>query len=481
MPEQVMELEELLRRIDALLAVPDEASSTSSWEAPKQSDLVPSDITLSSNKEELLYILDELQPFDIASVLSGLQEPKQWALLSLLPPDIAAEVLGYLDHDHQYRALDHLEESVTWAIVAEMPSDQLVDLLGAIHPLQAREILKRVPSEDLSHIRQMMTYSDDSAGGLMTVSYLAARADWTAERVIAHFRKVGHDVEESSYVYVVDRAGRLVGVASMREVILADPKTLVSEIMYTKTITISVDADQEEAARLVSQYDFAALPVINSQGRLVGIITADDIIDVVEEEATEDIHRLGGTTPIETSYLQAGVRELFRKRVGWLLVLFVAESLTGSIMRYYEGFLNQVIALAFFIPLLIDTGGNSGSQASTLVIRAMALGEVTPKDLTKVVWQETRVGLMLGLVMGFCAFGRAVFMGGSPALGLTVAFTITAIVIVSSASGAVLPILGQRVGVDPAVFSAPLITTVADGVGLLIYFQMARMILGLGA
>lgn len=429
---------------------------------------------------ELSQILDELQPYDIASVLDELSETSQRALLSVLEPGIAAEVLGHLDYDRQYRLLDHLPEPTTRALVEAMPSDALVDLLGAIHPLQAQEILKRVPPEDLMQIRQMMTYPDNSAGGLMTVSYLAARAEWTAAQVIDHFRKVSRDVEEASYVYVVNRDGRLAGVASMREVILAMPGTPISDIMYVKTISIPVDADQEEAARILSQYDFAALPVVNNQGQMVGLITADDIIDVFEEEATEDIQRIGGTAPLDTPYLQVGLRELFSKRIGWLLVLFVAESLTGSIMRHYEDVLNHVIALAFFIPLLIDTGGNSGSQASTLVIRAMALGEVTAKDFFRIVWREMKLGLLLGAVMGLVAFGRAMFLGGPASLGLTVAATITAIVVVSSSVGAALPIIGHRFGVDPAVFSAPLITTVADGVGLLIYFQMARLIMGIG-
>lgn len=476
MLEQTPDLNVLVATIDHLLDALSDGE-----QQPETNDKTDADQGPSSPETVLTEYLNELQPFDLASVLRALDKPKKLALLTILPADSAAEVFGHLDHDHQYRLLDHLEESVTRAIVAQMPSDALVDLLGAIHPLQAREILRRLPPEDLSHIRKMMTYPDESAGGLMTVSYLAVRANWTVEEVIAHFRKVGRDVEEASYVYVVDHDGRLVGVASMREVILAPPTVPVSEIMFTKTISIPVHADQEEAARLISQYDFAALPVTDEAGRMVGIITADDILDVVEEEATEDIQRLGGTSPIDTPYLRIPLRELFRKRIVWLLVLLFAGYITGSIMSHFEHFLNEVIALAFFIPLLIDAGGNAGSQASTLVIRAMALGEVTSQHFLKVIWREACVGLLLGVTMGAFAFGRAALFGNSSGLGLTVGISLAAIVVVSSTIGAALPIIGQKFGLDPAVFSAPLITTIADGIGLLIYFEMARLIMGLGS
>jgi magnesium transporter len=458
--EQTLDLDALVATVDNLL---DSAVGENS----------------SSEKTTLSEYLNELQPFDLANVLNGLEDPKQLSFLTLLPAVSAAEVLSHLEYEQQYRLLDHVDERVARAILAEMASDSLVDLLGAVHPLQANEILKRLPPEDLDHIRQMMTYPPESAGGLMTVSYLSVRATWTAEQVISHFRKVGQTVEEAGYVYVIDHHGRLVGVASMREVILAQPTTPVAEIMVTKTISIPVDSDQEEAARLLSQYDFTALPVTDRAGRMVGIITADDILDVVEEEATEDIQRLGGTSPFDSPYLKAPLQELYRKRIGWLLVLLITGYLTGSIMSRFEHLLNEVIMLAFFIPLLIDAGGNAGSQASTLVIRAMALGEVDSQHFLKVIWREARVGILLGATLGIFAYARALLIGTPADLGLTVAISLSAIVLISSTIGAVLPIIGQRFGLDPAVFSSPLITTISDAVGLLIYFETARLLLGL--
>ena len=459
MLEQTLDLDALIATVNNLLDAAGDDSST--------------------QKTVLLEYLNELQPFDLANVLSRLEFSKQLAFLSILPVDTAAEVLSHLEFEHQYRLLDHADEQVARAILAQMASDSLVDLLGAIHPLQANEILKRLPPEDLDHIRQMMTYPPESAGGLMTVSYLSVRATWTAEQVIAHFRKVGQTVEEAGYVYVIDQYGRLVGVASMREVILANPTTPISEIMVTKAISIPVDADQEEAARLLSQYDFTSLPVTDRAGRMVGIITADDILDVVEEEATEDIQRLGGTSPFDSHYLRAPLTELYSKRIGWLLVLLITGYLTGTIMSRFENLLNEVIMLAFFIPLLIDAGGNAGSQASTLVIRAMALGEVESRDFLRVIWREARVGILLGATLGLFAYARALLLGTPADLGLTVAISLCAIVLISSTIGAILPIIGQRIGLDPAVFSSPLITTISDAVGLLIYFEAARLIMGL--
>ena len=361
-----------------------------------------------------------------------------------------------------------------------MSDDAIVDLVMAIHPRQAQEILGRVPVEDLADIHLLMSYPENSAGGRMSLDYIAVRQNWTVDRVIQRFRKVGREASITNYVYVVDWQGRLTGVASLKEVLLSDPETLISEIMYTKVVSVPVDADQEEAARLLSYYDFVALPVIDGQRRLVGAIAVDDIIDVIEEEETEDIHKLGGSQPLDEPYMSSSLIDLFKKRVGWLLVLFIAEAFTGNILKSYEDVLSQVVALTFFIPLLTDTGGNSGSQASTLVIRAMALGEVTLDDLAKILWKEIRVGAILGLAMGTVGFFFSWVIGGSPAVALTVSITLVVILIVSSTVGAILPLVGTRFGVDPAVFSAPLITTIVDATGLFIYFRIACRILKLG-
>lgn len=431
------------------------------------------------DQEGLRALLEEFQPYDIATVLPDLGAAEQLYLLGLLPPNEAAETLEHLDYDKQYNLIDHLYEAQSHAILANMPSDAIVDLLGAIHPRQAQEVLRLVPEKDRAQIKQLMMYPEDSAGGRMTVNYMAVRQERTAEQVIAHFRKVGRLVEVPNYVYVVDRDGRLVGVSSMRDVLLSPPETPVSEIMYTKVVTVQARDHQEIAAMLLSRYDFVALPVIDDHGRMVGIITVDDVLDVIEEEATEDIQKLGGSQPLDQPYLQSGFLEMYQKRIGWLLVLFVAQSMTSNILRSHEVILERFVSLTFFIPLLIGTGGNTGSQASTLVIRAMSLGEITMRNFIAVIWKEARLGLALGLSMAVVAFARAKLLGGEMALGMTVAATVAILVLVSAMAGAALPLIGRRLGFDPAVFSSPLITTVVDATGLVIYMQIAGLLMGL--
>lgn len=431
--------------------------------------------------EELKELLDELQPYDIAAVMPGLSEAEQILLLGMLSSDIAAETLEHLDPEEQYPLLDHMADETARAILMIMSSDALTDLVTAIHPKQADQVLRVLSQERQGHIRSLMAYPEESAGGLMSTNYLAIRQEWTCQQATAHFRKIGRDVDVTNYFYVVGKDGRLVGVTSMRDIFLSPPEESVTEAMFTKIIAVSATADQEEAARLLSHYDFVAIPVVDGTGRMVGVITADDVIDVIEEEATEDIQTMGGTLPLDEPYLEVTLFGMYRKRVGWLLFLFVAALLTSNILQYYEEFLDQVIALAFFIPLLIDTGGNSGSQAATLLIRAMALGEVTFTDFVRVVWREAQLGVALGATMAVAVFLRAYLMGGGLELGLTVAATISLIVITGSTIGAALPLIGRKIGFDPALFSAPVITTVADVSGLIIYFQMARVFMGLGA
>ncbi len=437
------------------------------------------ELLTTGRQDVLLALLEELQPYDIASLLPSLTLEEQRRLVSLLSPEVAAEAIEHLDYDHQYRIIDHLEQEKARQILAAMSTDAVVDLAGAIHPLQARALLELVTPEKREPIERLMTYPENSVGALMTLEYLAVREGWTADQVIAHFRKVGARVEVANYVYVVNGQGQLVGVASLRDVLLSPPGTPMAEIMYTKVISVPVDADREVAARLLSQYDFVALPVVDANGRMVGVVTHDDVLDVIQEEATEDIHRLGGTEPLEEPYLRARLGTLVRKRIVWLLLLFLAQSVTTSILRHYEEALEMVVALAFFIPLLIDTGGNAGSQASTLVVRALALGQVSLRDVFRIVALEGRVALTLGAVMGSVSLLWALVLQSQVGLAATVALSVTLVVLVASIVGALLPLVAQRLGFDPAVFSSPIITTVADAVGLLIYFKIARTILGL--
>lgn len=427
---------------------------------------------------EVRSLAEGLQPFDLAGAIGALEaESDRLRLLSLLSPEQAAETLEHLDFDVQYALINHLPEPITRAILHEMSSDAVVDLANAMHPRQAERLLGWLPPDYAEQVRALMTYPENTAGGRMTLDYIQVRQTWSAQRVLDHVRKVGREAEVVLYVYVVDAHGRLVGITSLRSLILADPATPVGEFMQENVITIPATADQEEAARVLAQYDLVALPVIAAGGRLVGVITHDDVLDVLEEEATEDIARLGGTEPLEQTYLRAGFLELIKKRAGWLLVLFLGQSLTSTILRHYEGLLDQVVALAFFIPLLLGTGGNAGSQAATLVVRAMAVGEVAWGDFLRVVWREVRLGILLGVLMSAPMLIRAVTLQAGIEIALTVAAAVVVVVMVACTAGAALPMLGKRLGLDPAVVATPLITTVVDSAGLLVYFGMAWWLL----
>ena len=437
------------------------------------------DMLEARNYKALRDYLSELHPYEIASLLEEFEEPEQITILSLTPPETAAEALEHLDYDDQYRLLDHSDKAVAEAILAAMGRDAIADLLMAIHPNKAQQIMAMVPEEDLESIKYLMTYPEDSAGGIMSLDYIQAREYWTIEQVIRHFRKVGQKQSIANYIYIVDAIGRLVGVLSLKELLLNDPKSLVSDVMHKNIITVLATADQEEAARVMSQYDLMILPVVNGQGRLVGVITADDIMDVIEEEDTEDIHRLGGSQPLELPYLESSLMTLFSKRIGWLVFLFVVQAVTSNILKYYENVLSSVVTLAFFIPLLADVGGNSGTQASSLIIRALALGEVTVKDIAVILFKELRVSGLIGIVMGFIGYFFAWAISGSATIGMIVACTLIVVLIMSSTIGAILPILGRMCRVDPAVFSAPFITTVVDITALTVYFNIAIRLLNI--
>ncbi|HEY8449580.1 MAG TPA: magnesium transporter, partial [Bacillota bacterium] len=308
--------------------------------------------------------------------------------------------------------------------------------------------------------------------------YIAAREGWTVEQALQHIRKVGREAEVVSYVYVVNARRQLTGIVSLRDIILAQPQQKLADIMDRRVISVGADTDQEEAARILFRYDFVALPVVDDQQRLIGIITVDDLVDVIQEEATEDFQRLGGSEPLTESYFATPITSLFRKRIVWLLMLFVAGAYTTSVLSYFEATLSQVVALSFFIPLLIGTGGNTGSQTVAILVRALAVGDIEVKHLVRVVGRELATGLLLGLVMGIAGYVRALMLGVGPTLGPVVALSALVIVVWASLVAAVLPILLHRLRIDPAVVSGPVITTLVDGTGLFLYLTMARLLLG---
>ncbi len=393
--------------------------------------------------EEIPQLLEELSPADAARILRTLSRPEAAELLEGMDPDDAADV------------------------VERLPNDE------------AQEILVRMRPEDASELRDLSRYPPDSAGGIMTPEFVAVAADATADAAITAIRRLVDEAETVNYVYVIGPDRTLLGVLSLYRLLLSPGDTPVSRLMAPSTVRVQADADREVAARLLTDRNLLALPVVDDADRLLGIITEDDVADVLEAEATEDIARLGGSEPLNVPYRSSSVALLVRKRVVWLLLLFAAEAYTGTVLRDFQDELTKVVALSFFIPLLIGTGGNMGSQTVTLIVRAMALGEVTLSDIAWIVFKEMRVGLLLGGVMAVVAFGRAAILGVGADIGSVVALTILAICLWSATVAAVLPLLLRALRIDPAVVSAPLITTLVDGTGLIIYFQIARLMLKL--
>jgi magnesium transporter len=333
--------------------------------------------------------------------------------------------------------------------------------------------------EDAAEIRALSGYEPDTAGGIMTPAYVAVARDATSAQAIAAIRRLVDEAETVNYVYVVDGERHLLGVLSLYRLLLSPERTPVVELMAPSTVRVKASADQETAARLLTDRNLLAIPVVDDDDHLIGIITEDDVADVIEAEATEDIERLGGSQPLNLPYRLASVPLLVRKRVGWLLLLFIAQGYTGTVLKNFVGELAAVVALSFFIPLLIGTGGNVGSQTVTLVVRAMALGEVALRDIGWLVFKELRVGLVMGLVMAVMAVGQAYVLGVSSDIATAVSIAVVAICAWAALVAGALPLILRRVGVDPAVVSAPLISTLVDGTGLLIYFEIARIVLKL--
>jgi magnesium transporter len=422
-------------------------------------------------------LIESLRSPDQADLFAELDEADQTALLPQLDPGDSADILEELEDEEAARLVDGLAVADLARIVDEMEPDEAADLLAELDEAQVNTILSRL--EDPNEIRPLLVHPEDSAGGLMTSTHLVLRRRMAVADALSAIRTLKPDSEEIYHHFVVDRHGKLSGEVSFRQLVIADPHALLQDIMDPEVISVPVGVDQEDVARIVSRYDLLALPVIDDDGLLVGVITVDDVIDVLVNEATEDIQRLGASEPLDKPYLETTALTVFRKRIGWLLLLFLTETLTGTVLRHFEEELASVVSLAFFIPLLIGTGGNAGSQTTSTIIRALALGEMDKKNLLKPLWHELRVGLLLGLGMGIVAYGRALLWRTGSGVALTVAVAIFVIVVWANVLGSVLPLLAQKFKIDPTVVSGPAMTTLVDATGLFIYFTVAGILLSL--
>jgi magnesium transporter len=436
-------------------------------------------LNVQAGNEAILETIQSLKPYDLSELINQLSFEHKQQVITLLPTDIAAETLEYLEPEDQYEILHQLNDELASLLLNEMSSDAVVDMLLAIHPYQAETLLKLLPDDYRKQINELMSFPEHTAGALMTLDYISARSHWSVAQTLEHIRKVGHEAEIISYIYVVNSRGKLVGVVSLKEVILTDPHIRLFEIVTKDVISVPADLEQEEVATILSRYDFYALPVVDHQNRLLGIITFDDVVDVIQEEATEDFQKLGGSQPLTEPYFKTTVFDLFRKRIVWLLILFIGGAYTSNVLSSFQDIINRVVALSFFIPLLIGTGGNTGSQIVTTLVRALGVGEVKFKDLFKVLKKEIITGILLGVALGMVAYLRAWLLEVQTNICYVVALSAFSIVIWSSLVSAILPLILHRLRIDPAVVSGPLISTLVDGTGLIIYFSIAKLILHL--
>jgi magnesium transporter len=427
---------------------------------------------------DALAILLDLHPADQAELFNLLDEEAQAYLFSQLDAPATADLLEELEDDEVLEAVEALTTEQLADVLDEMEPDEAADLLGDLPAGQVSEILAQM--EDADEVVPLLGYPDETAGGLMTTWFIALRRHTTAEQAIRFLRQVSPDMDVPYYLYVVDREKRLIGIVGLRELVVSAPDARMETIMEPEVIYVTVGMDQEEVARKMARYDLANMPVVDDQNRLLGVITHDDLVDVLEDEATEDFLRLGAVEsgPLEDRpYWSQRIYDLVRSRFVWLLVLFVAETFTGIVLRHYQTQLEAVVALSFFIPLLIGTGGNAGSQTVATVIRALALQEVRPKDAMRVWWREARVGILLGILIGAAGYARALIWGVTPEMALTVGITVAVICTWATTVAALIPILASALRMDPTIISGPLMTTLIDGTGLIIYFSLAALIL----
>jgi magnesium transporter len=401
------------------------------------------------------------------------------ALADTLGDDALGELLGEMESPEAAQLLTRLAVRDAADVLEAMDPDEAADVVGEFDEYEANRFLVEMEPVEAAELRQLLSYPPDTAGGRMTPAFIAISPDLRADQAVVALRQLSEEAETINYVYVTDDQEHLIGVLSLRGLVLSPPDTPVRNVMVTDIATVHVNTDQEEAAQVLTSNDLLAIPVIDDQGRLQGIITSDDVSDIIEQETTEDIEQLGGSQPLEEPYLRARPIHLVKKRLGWLLILFLAQAYTGTVLAFYEDTLEAVTALVFFMPLLIGTGGNAGSQVVTTIVRAMAVGDVMFGDILKILWKEMQTGLLLGAAMATAVFGRALMLGVGVDIGVVVALTILAIVIWAVMVGAVLPLVLRQLRVDPAVVSAPFIATLVDGTGLLIYFTIAGIVLGL--
>lgn len=425
-------------------------------------------------------LLAELNTVEISELIDELDGADVILVFRLLPKDEAADVFAYLSSEQQENIINMITDVEMAGIIEELSFDDMIDIIEEMPANVVKKILKNTKVEERPLINQFLNYPEYSAGSIMTIEYVDLKKNMSVAEAIRRIRKTGIDKETINTCYVMDSKRHLEGIVSLRTLITSADDVIVDDIMTTNYVSVHATDDQEEVAMVFKKYDLSAIPVLDAEGRLLGIITFDDIMDVIDQENTEDFHKMAGIAPSEDSYLEASIFTMAKQRILWLMVLMISATFTGRIIQQYEEVLQSVVLLAAFIPMLMDTGGNAGSQSSTMVIRSLALGDIGPRDVFKVMRKELAISLIVGACLAALNFGRLLLFEKVPyTIALTVTLTLFLTVVLAKAVGSALPIIAKIVKVDPAVMASPLITTIVDAVALMVYFQLAHLLLSL--
>ncbi len=433
------------------------------------------------NYHSIRRLLEDLNEADIAEIIEEIDNKEDVVrIFRLLSKDGAAEVFTYMPVEYEQMIIESLTNREIGQIMNDLYSDDAVDILEEMPANVVKKILAATDAQTRKDINSLLKYPEDSAGSIMTVEYVDLKAYMSVSDAIERIRRIGVDKETINICYITDAQKHLLGTMTLREIILAGADEKIKDIMEDNVITVHTLDDQEEVARAFQKYDFSVMPVVDNEGRLVGIITADDIMDILEEEATEDIEKMAAITPTDTPYMKTSVFETYKKRIPWLLLLMISASITGKIITGFEDALASCVILTAFIPMLMDTGGNCGSQASVSVIRALSLDEVEFSDLPIIIFKEMRVALMVGLTLAVCNFIKIMLVDQTTMLvAFVVCATLCVTVICAKFVGCVLPVVAYKLGFDPAVMASPFITTIVDALSLLVYFNIATMFLNI--
>ncbi|MBP3701738.1 MAG: magnesium transporter [Lachnospiraceae bacterium] len=427
---------------------------------------------------ELKAIFASMEPADIAIIFEDMSDKLIPLLYRILPKDMAADVFVEMDNDQQELLIAGFSDQELKEVLDELYVDDAVDIIEEMPASVVKRMLKQSDPEMRRHINEILKYPDDSAGSLMTIEYISLKADMTVSESFVRIRRIGEDKETINILYVTDKDRHLIGVLSIRNLVLADPDDLIRDIMETNITSVTTLTDKEEVAQQLSRYDYLAMPVVDQENRLVGIVTIDDALDVLQEENTEDIEMLAGITPTDKPYIKTGIIETYKKRIPWLLILMISAAFTGAIITHYENALGAYVVLTAFIPMLMSTGGNAGSQASVSIIRGLALDEIDYSDTIRILLKELTVGTICGITLAVANFAKLMLFDRLTfAVSIVICGALLMTVVAAKLIGCSLPILAKRLGFDPAVMANPFITTLVDAISLIVYFQIATMVL----